>query len=88
MDVLTLSRLQFGLTTVYHFFFVPLTIGLAFYTAILQSIYVKTGNEAYRKLTRFWGKLFLINFAVGICALRGGCVRRTAGDRRSDRFLP
>jgi cytochrome d ubiquinol oxidase subunit I len=77
MDVLTLSRLQFGLTTVYHFFFVPLTIGLAFYTAILQSIYVKTGNEAYRKLTRFWGKLF-----------RGGCVRRTAGDRRSDRFLP
>ncbi len=66
MDVLTLSRLQFGLTTVYHFFFVPLTIGLAFYTAILQSIYVKTGNEDYRKLTRFWGKLFLINFAVGV----------------------
>jgi cytochrome bd ubiquinol oxidase subunit I len=66
MDVLALSRLQFGLTTVYHFFFVPLTIGLAFYTAILQSIYVKTGNEDYKKLTRFWGKLFLINFAVGV----------------------
>jgi len=66
MDVLTLSRLQFGLTTVYHFFFVPLTIGLAFYVAILQSIYVKTGNEAYKKLTRFWGNLFLINFAVGV----------------------
>jgi len=66
MDVLTLSRLQFGLTTVYHFFFVPLTIGLAFYVAILQSIWVKTGNEDYRKLTRFWGRLFLINFAVGV----------------------
>jgi cytochrome d ubiquinol oxidase subunit I len=66
MDVLTLSRLQFGLTTVYHFFFVPLTIGLGFYVAILQSIWVKTGNEDYRKLTRFWGKLFLINFAVGV----------------------
>ncbi|MGB8253495.1 MAG: cytochrome ubiquinol oxidase subunit I [Anaerolineaceae bacterium] len=66
MDVLTLSRLQFGLTTVYHFFFVPLTIGLAFYVAILQTIYVKTGNEEYKKLTRFWGNLFLINFAVGV----------------------
>jgi cytochrome d ubiquinol oxidase subunit I len=66
MDVLTLSRLQFGLTTVYHFFFVPLTIGLAFYVAILQSIWVKTGNEDYKKLTRFWGRLFLINFAVGV----------------------
>jgi cytochrome d ubiquinol oxidase subunit I len=66
MDVLTLSRLQFGLTTVYHFFFVPLTIGLAFYVAILQSIWVKTGNEDYKKLTHFWGRLFLINFAVGV----------------------
>ncbi len=66
MDVLTLSRLQFGLTTVYHFFFVPLTIGLAFYVAILQSIWVKTGKEEYKKLTRFWGNLFLINFAVGV----------------------
>ncbi len=66
MDVVTLSRLQFGLTTVYHFFFVPLTIGLGFYVAILQSIWVKTGNEDYKKLTRFWGRLFLINFAVGV----------------------
>lgn len=66
MDVLTLARLQFAVTTVYHFFFVPLTLGLAISLAVMETIYVKTGNEEYKKMTKFWGKLFLINFAMGV----------------------
>ena len=61
-----LSRLQFALTTIYHFFFVPLTLGLVWFVAILETQYARTGNEVYRKLTKFWGKLFLINFAMGV----------------------
>jgi len=61
-----LSRLQFALTTVYHFFFVPLTLGLVWIIAILETMYVRSGNETYRKLTKYWGKLFLINFAMGV----------------------
>jgi cytochrome d ubiquinol oxidase subunit I len=61
-----LSRLQFALTTVYHFFFVPLTLGMVWFVAILETMYVRSGNEIYRKLTKFWGKLFLINFAMGV----------------------
>ena len=61
-----LSRLQFALTTVYHFFFVPLTLGMVWIVAILETMYVRSGNETYRKLTKYWGKLFLINFAVGV----------------------
>ena len=60
------SRLQFALTTVYHFFFVPLTLGMVWIVAILETLYVRTGNETYRKLTEYWGKLFLINFAMGV----------------------
>lgn len=66
MDTLTLSRLQFGVTTIYHFLFVPLTIGLSFLVAILETRYVKTGDERYKQMTKFWGKLFLINFAMGV----------------------
>ncbi|WP_152365281.1 cytochrome ubiquinol oxidase subunit I [Microlunatus speluncae] len=66
MDALTLARWQFGITTVYHFFFVPLTVGLSGLVAILQTIWVRTGNESFLKLTKFFGKLFLINFALGI----------------------
>ncbi len=66
MDQLGFARLQFGVTTVYHFFFVPITIGLALLIAILESIYVHTGDEDYRPLIQFWGRLFLINFAVGV----------------------
>ncbi len=66
MDQLILSRLQFGVTTVYHFLFVPLTIGLAFLLAVMETIYVRTGNETYRRMVQFWGKLFLINFSVGV----------------------
>jgi cytochrome d ubiquinol oxidase subunit I len=66
MDVLDLARWQFGITTVYHFFFVPLTIGLSVLVAGLQTAWWRTGHEKYLKLTKFFGKLFLINFAMGI----------------------
>ncbi len=65
MEIL-LARWQFGITTVYHFFFVPLTLGLSILVAIMQTIYYRTGNESYKKMTKFWGKLFLINFAMGV----------------------
>ena len=66
MDPITLSRLQFGLTTVYHFLFVPLTLGLSWFVAFLQTRYFQTKDETYRRMTKFWGKLFLINFAIGV----------------------
>lgn len=66
MNVLTLSQLQFAVTTVYHFFFVPLTLGLSVLVAIMETLYVRTNNEAYKRMTKFWGKLFLINFAMGV----------------------
>ena len=61
-----LARLQFAVTTVYHFFFVPLTLGLSVLVAIMETMYVRTGDETYKKMTKFWGKLFLINFAMGV----------------------
>ena len=66
MHALDLSRWQFGITTVYHFVFVPLTIGLAPIIAAMQTAWVITGNNAWYRLTRFFGKLFLINFALGV----------------------
>ena len=66
MDVVALSRLQFALTAMYHFLFVPLTLGLSFMLFIMESIYVLTGNEIWRTLTRFWGGLFGINFVLGV----------------------
>ncbi len=66
MDALDVSRWQFGITTVYHFIFVPLTIGLAPLIAVMQTVWVVTGNAAWYRLTRFFGKLFLINFALGV----------------------
>ena len=66
MDALLLARLQFGLTTVYHFFFVPLTLGLSIFIAILESLYVTRRDESYKRMAQFWGKLFLINFAMGV----------------------
>jgi len=65
-DVVGLSRLQFGLTAMYHFLFVPLTIGLSVLMAIMETVYVMTGREVWREATRFWGKLFGINFAMGV----------------------
>ncbi|WP_181698700.1 cytochrome ubiquinol oxidase subunit I [Nocardia sp. GTS18] len=66
MDTLDISRWQFGITTVYHFVFVPLTIGLAPLIAMMQTAWVVTGDEKWYRLTKFFGKLFLINFALGV----------------------
>ncbi|NCO83989.1 MAG: cytochrome ubiquinol oxidase subunit I [Nitrospirae bacterium CG_4_10_14_3_um_filter_44_29] len=66
MDVLTLSRLQFAVTAAFHFIFVPLTLGLSILIAYMESRYVRTNDAMYLKMTKFWGKLFLINFALGI----------------------
>ena len=66
MDTELLSRFQFAITTVYHFFFVPLTIGLSGLIAGFQTAWVRTGKDSYLRLTRLYGKLFLINFAVGV----------------------
>ena len=66
MDALDLARWQFGITTVYHFIFVPLTIGLAPLVALMQTFWVRTGDEKWLRLTKFFGKLLLINFAIGV----------------------
>ncbi|MDR2732083.1 MAG: cytochrome ubiquinol oxidase subunit I [Fibromonadaceae bacterium] len=66
MDVLFLSRLQFAITTVYHFLFVPLTIGLGLFIAIWETTAYKSGNSEDERVARFWGRLFLLNFAVGV----------------------
>ena len=66
LDPVLLSRLQFALTALYHFLFVPLTLGLSFILAIMESVYVMTGREIWRDMTKFWGKLFGINFAMGV----------------------
>jgi len=66
LDPVALDRLQFAATALYHFLFVPLTLGLSFLLAIMESAYVMTGREIWRDTTRFWGKLFGINFAMGV----------------------
>ena len=66
MNELVLARWQFAITTVYHFFFVPLTLGLAILVAIMETRYVMTGDETWKRMTKFWGKLFIINFAMGV----------------------
>jgi len=66
VDALGLARLQFAVTTIYHFLFVPLTIGLALTVAIMETIYVRTKNPAFKQMAQYWGRLFLINFAVGV----------------------
>jgi cytochrome bd ubiquinol oxidase subunit I len=66
MDIVTLSRIQFGITTAFHFLFVPLTLGLVWFVAFFQTMYYRTGQERYRRMTKFWGKLFLVNFGMGV----------------------
>ncbi|KOX18238.1 cytochrome ubiquinol oxidase subunit I [Nocardiopsis sp. NRRL B-16309] len=66
MEALDLARWQFGVTTIYHFLFVPLTIGLSFIVAVLQTLWFRTGKHEYLQATQFFGKLFLINFAMGV----------------------
>lgn len=66
MDVITLSRLQFAITTIYHFLFVPLSIGLALFVAIIQTMYLKTDNVVYKRLAKFFGRIFMVSFAMGV----------------------
>ncbi len=66
MDVVLLSRLQFAAATMFHFLFVPLTLGLAVMVAVMETKYVRSNEEIYLRMTKFWGKLFLINFALGV----------------------
>ena len=66
MDPVILGRLQFAIVTVYHFFFVPLTLGLSVLIAIMETIYVRTGRKVYKDMAKFWGTLFVINFAIGV----------------------
>jgi cytochrome d ubiquinol oxidase subunit I len=66
MVEVALARWQFAITSVYHFFFVPLTLGLSILVALMETVYVRTGDETYKRMAKFWGKLFLINFAMGV----------------------
>lgn len=66
MSTLELSRIQFGLTTMFHFIFVPLILGLSVLVAVMETRYVRSGSRLYLKMTKFWGRLFLINFALGV----------------------
>ncbi|WP_027815701.1 cytochrome ubiquinol oxidase subunit I [Paraburkholderia bannensis] len=65
-ETVDLSRLQFGVTALYHFLFVPLTLGLSWLLVIMESVYVMTGKQIYKDMTQFWGKLFAINFVMGV----------------------
>ncbi len=66
MQELALARWQFAITCTYHFLFVPLTLGLSILVAVMQTLYVRSGNDLYKQMARFWGKLFAINFAMGV----------------------
>ncbi|MCR5857316.1 cytochrome ubiquinol oxidase subunit I [Mesorhizobium sp. J428] len=66
LDIVALSRLQFAITALYHFLFVPLTLGLSILLAIMETVYVMTGRVIWRQMTKFWGTLFGINFALGV----------------------
>ena len=65
-QLVDLSRLQFAATAMYHFLFVPLTVGMVWLLVIMESVYVMTGKTVWKDMTRFWGKLFGINFALGV----------------------
>ena len=66
IEALAVARWQFATTTIYHFFFVPLTLGLSIMVALMETAYVRTGETIYKRMTQFWGKLFLINFGMGV----------------------
>ncbi|WP_061776048.1 cytochrome ubiquinol oxidase subunit I [Levilactobacillus senmaizukei] len=66
LDILGLARFQFGMTTVFHFFFVPFSIGLAFVVAVMETMYAIKGDKDYKRMAQFWGKMFLYSFAVGV----------------------
>jgi len=66
MDIVSLSRLQFGMTAMYHFIFIPLTLGLSILLVIMEVVYVTTGRTIWRDMVKFWGVLFGINFVMGV----------------------
>ena len=66
LNIVDLSRLQFAITALYHFLFVPLTLGLSVLVAIMETVYVMTGRTIWRQMTKFWGTLFGINFVLGV----------------------
>lgn len=66
MDPVILSRWQFAITTIYHFLFIPITLGTSLYLAVLETRYVISGDELYKSMVKFWSKIFLINFAIGV----------------------
>ena len=66
LDPLLIARWQFGITTVYHFWMVPLTIGLGPLVALMQTLWMRTGNDGYYRMMKFWGKIYLINFIMGV----------------------
>ncbi len=66
MDIVSLSRWQFAITVIYHFFFVPTTLGLSILIALFESLYVRRGDEVYKQMAKFWGRLLVINFAAGV----------------------
>ena len=66
LTVVGLARFQFAMTTVFHFFFVPFSIGMGFVVAVMETIYAVKKDEVYRDMAKFWGKIFLLSFAVGI----------------------
>ena len=66
MDVLTLSRIQFALTIMFHYLFPPLSIGLGALMVIMEGIYLKTGDARYHAMTKFWTRIFAVNFAMGV----------------------
>ena len=69
MSVFLLSRLQFAAATYFHFLFVPLTLGLSALIAIMETLAIRRGDPEYRDMARFWGRLFLLNFAAGVMSL-------------------
>lgn len=84
MSALELARLQFGVTTVYHFLFVPVSIGLALLVAILQTLHLRTKDPVYGRMVRFWGTLMLISFQDGLEDDAGG---GGGAERRRDRQM-
>ncbi len=66
MDVMYLARIQFAMTAIFHFLFVPLTLGLAPLVAWMETKHLTTGDEMYERMAKFWGNLFIINFALGV----------------------
>ena len=66
MDIVSLARFQFGMTTIFHFFFVPFSIGTGLVVAIMETMWVRTKDKMYLRMTKFWGNIFLLSFAVGV----------------------